>query len=194
MCLICGLIINLAFDKRFGAASAIEKRLDPSFTLVDQNGNAFTNGSIANKPRVILFGYTECADVCPTTISALAGDISRLGGSTAGATFVFMTVDPEHDTPSRLKAYLEQFSPKVVGLTGEPMDVRNVLGAYGVYRNQRSDGLIDHSSFVLLIDADGILRDRIPESQLGRDAALSKLRRLVGAFGHDAIKEKKGAS
>jgi protein SCO1/2 len=126
-------------------------------------------------------------------LSALAGDISRLGVSAAGATFVFVTVDPEHDTPPRLKAYLAQFSPKLVGLTGEPWDVLDVLGAYGVYRNQHSDGLIDHSFVVLLIDADGILRDRIPESQLGTDAALSKLKQLVGVVGHDAIKEKQGA-
>lgn len=193
-CLIGGLIFNIAFDKRFRSAAAIGEHLDPAFTLVDQNDHPFTNAAFASKPRVILFGYTGCADICPTMLSALAGNISELGISAANATFVFMTVDPEHDTPPRLKTYLAQFSPKLVGLTGKPNDVLNTLGAYGVYRKRHAEGSIDHSAFALLIDARGRLRDRIKENRLGSSVTLSKLQRLIGSPGHGVIKENEGSS
>jgi protein SCO1/2 len=105
-----------------------------------------------------------------------------------------MTVDPEHDTPSRLKTYLEQFSLKLVGLTGKPKDVLNTLGAYGVYRKRHADGVIDHSTVALLIDAHGILRDRIKENQLGSSVTLSKLQRLIGSPGQGVTKENEGSS
>jgi protein SCO1/2 len=193
-CIIGGLIFNIAFDTRFGPAAAIGEHLDPAFTLIDQNNHPFTNAAFIGKPRVILFGYTGCADICPTMLSALAGNISELGISAANVTFVFMTVDPEHDTPSRLKTYLEQFSTKLVGLTGKPKDVFNILGAYGVYRKRHADGVIDHSAVALLIDAHGILRDRIKENQLGSSATLSKLQRLIGSPGQGVTKENEGSS
>jgi protein SCO1/2 len=105
--------------------------------------------------------------------------------------FVFITVDPRRDTPSRLKSYLGEFSSNLVGLTGKPKNVLDVLAAYGVYRNRRADGAIDHSAIALLIDARGILSGRIEENQLGSDVALSKLRRLIAMSGHGATKEKK---
>jgi protein SCO1/2 len=194
MCVIGGLIINVAFDTRFGPAAAIGEHLDPAFTLVDQHDHPFTNAAFASKPRVILFGYTGCADICPTMLSALADNISALRDSAANATFVFMTVDPEHDTPSRLKTYLAQFSLKLVGLTGKPKDMLNTLGAYGVYRKQHADGVIDHSAVALLVDAHGILRDRIKENQLGSSATLSKLQRLIGSLGQGVTKENEGSS
>lgn len=194
MCLIGGLLINVAFDKRFGSAAAIGEHLDPPFTLVDQNNHPFTNAAFANKPRVVFFGYTGCADICPTMLSALAGNISELGTSAANAMFVFMTVDPEHDTPSRLKPYLKQFSPTLVGLTGKPEEVLNTLRAYGVYRKRHDNGLIDHSAITLLIDAHGILRDRIKANQFGSTAALSKLQRLIGSPGHGVMKENERSS
>lgn len=103
-------------------------------------------------------------------------------------------VDPEHDTPSRLRTYLEQFSPKLVGLTEKPKDMLNILGAYGIYRKRHADGGIDHSAVALLIDAHGILHDRIKESELGSSTALSKLHRLIGGLGHGVMKENEGSS
>lgn len=193
-CLVFGLMINVAFDGRLNRASAVGERLAPVFTLVDQEGHAFTNAMFADKPRVILFGYTACANICPTMLSALALQIAQLGPSAADATFVFITVDPEHDTPSRLKSYIGAFSTKLVGLTGKLEDVSEVLDAYGVYRARRADGAIDHSAVALLIDAHGVLRDRIKENLLGSGAALSKLRRLIATSGYGAMKEDKRSS
>jgi protein SCO1/2 len=133
----------------------------------------------------LIFGYTSCPDICPTLLSELAENLAELGKKAGELNWVFITVDPKHDTPGRLKAYLAAFSPQIIGLTGSPHNVSLALNGYRVFRAARPhpDGTysIDHTSTVFLISAGGRLQDTIRESDLGTESALTKIKRLISS-------------
>ena len=179
------MVLRVALDPNLRAPPTIGSLLDPKFSLVDQNGSPFTNASFGRKPRLLLFGYTSCPDICPTSLSALAQNLAELGATAANVNFVFVTVDPEHDLPDRLKKYLAAFSPRFIGLTGSPAAVSTMLDKYHVFRARRSspDGhySIDHTSIVFLLSPDGHLKDTIKVDELGTREALTKIERLAAS-------------
>ncbi len=186
LALIVGaMVLRVAFDSDLAPPPSVGSLLDPEFSLVDQNGRTFTDASFEGKPRLLTFGYTSCPDICPTTLSALAENITELGKNAGKLQWIFITVDPKHDTPARLKAYLAAFSPRIVGLTGSPGRVSATLDKYRVFRasTPKPDGTysIDHTSTVFLISPDGHLRNTIKESELGTRAALTKIKRLISS-------------
>jgi cytochrome oxidase Cu insertion factor (SCO1/SenC/PrrC family) len=132
-----------------------------SFSLVDQNGQTVTSDSLKGKPTLIYFGYTYCPDVCPTSLLLMENAIDGLGPDAAKkVNLVFITVDPERDTPQLLKGYVENFGPTFIGLTGTPQQVADAARAYRVYYQKvpGKDGgpyLMDHSSIVYLLDRNG---------------------------------------
>ena len=129
------------------------------FRLVDQNGHVRTDKDFHGRWSLVYFGYTYCPDVCPTTL-ALIGNVERkLGPDAARVTPVFVSVDPERDTPAVLKTYLANFGPGFVGLTGKPSDIAKVAHSYRVYyaKHPLAGGTysVDHSSVIYLLDPDG---------------------------------------
>ena len=132
-----------------------------SFSLIDQNGHTVTSDSLKGKPTLIYFGYTYCPDVCPTSLLLMENAIDQLGpGTDKKVNLVFITVDPERDTPKLLKGYVENFGPTFIGLTGTPQQVADAARAYRVYYQKvpGKDGgpyLMDHSSIVYLLDRNG---------------------------------------
>lgn len=186
LALIVGaMVLRVAFDSDLAPPPAVGSLLNPKFSLIDQNGKTFTNASFEGKPRLLTFGYTSCPDICPTTLSALAENMTELGRDAGKLQWIFITVDPKHDTPARLKAYLAAFSPRIIGLTGSPGTVSATLDKYRVFRasSPKPDGTysIDHTSIVFLISADGRLQNTIKESELGTWAALTKIKRLISS-------------
>jgi len=186
LALIVGaMVLRVAFDSDLAPPPGVGSLLDPKFSLVDQNGKTFTNASFEGKPRLLTFGYTSCPDICPTTLSALAENITELGKNAGKLQWIFITVDPKNDTPARLKAYLAAFSPRLIGLTGSPGTVSAALDKYRVFRASKPqpEGTysIDHTSTVFLITADGRLQNTIKESELGTRAALTKIKRLISS-------------
>lgn len=183
--IIGAMVLRVAWDSNLAAPAKVGSVLDPQFSLIDQNGKPFTNASFDGKPRLLIFGYTSCPDVCPTVLSALAENVTELGKNAGKLEWIFVTVDPKRDTPARLKAYLAAFSPRIIGVTGNPHAVSTALDKYRVFRTSRRnpDGTysIDHTSTVLLISADGRLQDTIKESELGTRAALIKIKRLISS-------------
>ncbi len=179
------MVVRVASDPSLEAPPRIGALLDPQFSLIDQNGHPFTDAEFAGKPRVLLFGYTSCPDVCPTSLAALSENINELGAAAGKLDFVFVTVDPERDTPARLKSYLAAFSPRLIGLTGKSGALSNALDGYHVFRARRSgssgDYTIDHTSTALLISVDGRLQSTIKEDQLGTGEALTKIRHLLSS-------------
>jgi protein SCO1/2 len=130
------------------------------FALVDHTGAPRTDRDFRGKLLLIYFGFTYCADACPIDLHSIAGALDRLGPLAERVQPLFITVEPEKDTPDQLKSYVAQFHPRLIGLTGDPREVRKVLRAYKVYAAktapaQRDDPDIDHSSVVYLVDAAG---------------------------------------
>jgi protein SCO1/2 len=127
------------------------------FHLVDQSGAAVDEHSLRGKWSAVFFGYTYCPDVCPTTLAALGQAVADLGADAGRFQVVFITVDPDRDTPAALKAYLASptFPAGARGLTGSPRQIAAVARAYHVFYQkvpQGSSYSMDHSAVVYLMD------------------------------------------
>ena len=131
------------------------------FTLTDQTGKTVSDRDFRNRYMLIFFGYTYCPDVCPTTLSTVAGALDKLGPSFARKLVpIFITVDPERDTPAVMKTYVEAFGPAIQGLTGSPEDIAKVAKEFKVYAAKvKGDSpehyTVDHSAILYLMGPDG---------------------------------------
>lgn len=137
------------------------------FELTNQDGQPFRLIDQRGKPVLMFFGYTNCPDVCPTTLYEYKQIASNLGEVGDQVVFTFITVDPNRDTPEQLKTYVQGFNPAFVGLTGAEGDLKPVWDAYGVYREvQDSDSalgyLVDHTARIYVLDTEGQLRLTFP--------------------------------
>ncbi|HEY2481382.1 MAG TPA: SCO family protein [Caulobacteraceae bacterium] len=131
------------------------------FQLIADNGARVDQRILTGKWSAVYFGYSFCPDVCPTTLAALAQAIAQLGPKAKALQVVFITVDPERDTPAQLRAYLASpsFPKGAIGLTGSEAEIKAVAGAYHVYysRHQEASGpySVDHTSIIYLMDPTG---------------------------------------
>jgi protein SCO1 len=129
------------------------------FRLVDQNGAAFSDQDLKGKTFLVFFGFTHCPDVCPSTLFETSEIMRKLGSDADRTAVLFITVDPERDTPESMKDYLASFDPHIRGLTGDPAAVAAVAKAYRVYFKkvplEGGDYTMDHTAIVYLMDKDG---------------------------------------
>lgn len=161
--------------------------LDPpkevgDFTLTDQDGQPFRLSDLRGKVALLFFGYTNCPDVCPTTLSELKRVKALLGDEAEQVAFVFVSVDGSRDTPERLSAYVRAFDPQFIGLTGDDAALRPISRDFGVFYqrvNYESDVnyLVDHTASTFVVDQQGRLRLVFP---YGTDPAaiVTRLRAL----------------
>jgi protein SCO1/2 len=173
-----GVVIGLAatlgagwifFDQNYTYQGVL---IDPpapaaEFELTDQNGELFTLSKQNDKIVLIFFGYTNCPDVCPVTLSEYKRIKKGLGDQAEDVRFVFITVDPERDNTERLKTYMENFDPSFIGLTGDQESLEVVWEDYGVYQEKREGGsasgyLVDHTARIYTIDKNGNWRLNYP--------------------------------
>jgi protein SCO1 len=129
------------------------------FRLIDQNGKPISDDSLRGKPFLVFFGFTHCPDICPTTLFEVSEVMRSLGPDADRTAALFVTVDPERDTPDKLKDYLSSFDPHLRGVTGEPDAVAAVAKAYRVYYKKvptdKGDYTMDHTAIVYLMDKNG---------------------------------------
>ena len=129
------------------------------FHLVDQNGKAVSDTDMKGRPFLVFFGFTHCPDVCPTTLFEISEVLRKLGPDADRAGALFITVDPERDTPASMKDYLSNFDPHLRGLTGDAAAVNAAIKAYRVYAKKvpvdGGDYTMDHTAIVYLMDKDG---------------------------------------
>lgn len=132
------------------------------FTLVDQNGVRRHAADFAGKLMLVYFGYTYCPDACPTALQDMSQAIDLLGEKGAEVQPIFITVDPDRDTPAQMKLYAENFHPRLVALTGTADQIAAAARAYRVYyqkgkpsSGKTDDYLMDHTGFIYLMGRDG---------------------------------------
>lgn len=160
---------------------------DPSaiggpFTLVDTSGRTVTEQSLKGKPTAMFFGFTYCPEVCPTTLAEMTAALQALGKDADKLNVVFVTVDPERDTPEQMKLYLSSFDPRIQGFTGEPSAAWAAAKAYRIYFKkvplEGGSYTMDHSTAVYLLDKQarfvGVIRYGAPHAEV-----VDRLRRLV---------------
>lgn len=131
------------------------------FTLLDGNGKTVSAADFRGRYMLVYFGFTHCPDICPTTLLIMKNALDKLGDKKKSVVPVFISLDPERDTPKAVKRYISNFGDTLVGLTGTPAQVRTAADAYRVYYNKvEQEGsvagyLVDHSSFIYLMDPKG---------------------------------------
>jgi len=130
-----------------------------SFALTDQDGHTRTDKDFRGRWVLLYFGYSYCPDVCPTTLAVMADALGQMGEQGGKIVPVFVSVDPERDTPAVLKTYLAAFGPRFVGLTGKPDAIARLARAYGVYYRKHplagGNYSVDHTSAIYLLDPEG---------------------------------------
>ena len=137
------------------------------FVLVDQSGRTVTQAVLKGKWSAVFFGFTYCPDVCPTTMGVLGQAQGLLGPKAKDFQVVFISVDPERDTPAKLKAYLdnESFPKGTIGLTGSKEQVATAAKAYRVFFEKSgsgSDSLVNHSTATYLMNPRGQFAKVLP--------------------------------
>jgi protein SCO1/2 len=136
-------------------------RAAPDFSLQSSEGGALTLRSYRGKVVILGFGFSSCPDVCPTTLATLAQARRKLGSAAADVQIVYVTVDPERDSPQRMKEYLHAFDPTFIGGSGPADQLAAVRKDYGILAEKKVKGssyLVAHSSYTYLIDRRGRLR------------------------------------
>ncbi len=137
----------------------------PEFKLVDQHGNSFTGDRFKGRWSFVFFGYTNCPDVCPTTLSVLVQMEKQLQQfkDLEKPAYVFISIDPDRDTPEHLAQYMTYFHQDFLGVTGSLEQLQQMTKPLGIFyeknnRENESDYSMSHSSAILLIDTEGRLR------------------------------------
>lgn len=152
------------------------------FTLTGTDGKPFASSRLNGKPAAIFFGFTHCPDVCPTTLARLARLRRQLGQGDDALSIIFVSVDPERDTPAEVANYMSLYDTPIIGLTGTPAQIEQVKKQFGVYsRKVEQPGgsySVDHTASVILLDKDGqFVATLSPEE--GDQVALDKLKRIT---------------
>ena len=156
---LCFGVILLVTSRLSGPVAQQVAAIGGPFKLVDQNGQAVTDQDFKGRPFLVFFGFTRCPDICPTTLFDVSEIMRALGKDADRVRALFITVDPDRDTPNVLKDYLSSFDLRLSGLTGDADAVAAVAKAYRVYFKKvpldQGGYTMDHTAIVYLMDKDG---------------------------------------
>ncbi|GAB6052403.1 SCO family protein [Magnetospira thiophila] len=171
-----GVSINLA--QQTGAIGG-------PFSLTTHDGRQVTEKDFLGKPFMVYFGYTFCPDVCPTSLSAIGDALEMVGDKAKDLPVLFISVDPERDTPEALADYVDYFSPNIIGLTGTAEQIQQAARAYKAYfAKVREEGkgedfyLMDHSAFTYFMDETGTMAALFPHGMAPEEMA-QRLEKLL---------------
>jgi len=153
------------------------------FALIDHTGKLRTDEDFRGKLLLIYFGYSYCPDVCPTDLQQIGLALEQLGAASEAVQPLFITLDPDRDTPQQLADYVPMFHPRLVGLSGDAAAIADAARAYRVYYarvpTKDADYTIDHSGFIYLMDRDGKYVGFFPPGTSG-DQMADAIRPLLG--------------
>jgi protein SCO1/2 len=156
-----GVFLGLAHrdSPRGAAGTLLASAIGGPFRLVDQDGKMVTDADLRGKWSLVYFGYTHCPDACPTALNDIAVALDELGPKRGAVRPVFITVDPERDTPDVLKAYVTAFDTPILALTGTPEEIAQAAKSYRVYYAKHpeagGDYSMDHTSVIYVMDPQG---------------------------------------
>ena len=150
---------------------SVYEREAPSFTLTGHDGSKVSLSNFKDKVVLLFFGYTNCPDICPITLSVMNNVIDKLGDKADNVQVLFVTVDPERDTVEKLKSYMPYYNESFIGLTGTLEEIDKVADDYNIFYSKEevdssSGYLMGHNSSVLLITPDGEIFLRYPQNSM----------------------------
>lgn len=157
--LLCFAVVLIVTDRGGAPIIAAPSTVGGPFALTDQNGKTITDRDLKGHPFLVFFGFTHCPEVCPTALADISDIFDKLGPDADKVNALFVTVDPERDTPQALKDYLSSFNPRLIGLGGDAAALADVAKAYRVYYKKvplkDGDYTMDHTAVVYLMDKNG---------------------------------------
>lgn len=158
-------------------------RIGGTFELTRTDGTRFSSAALAGKPYAMFFGFTHCPDICPTTLLEMTNHLKALGDKSENLNVVFVTVDPERDTPEQLKLYLSAFDTRIIGLSGTVDEIRDVAKSYRAFYEKvpskdGGDYTMNHTASVYLMDKSGTLVSTL-SFQEPEESRQKKLENLV---------------
>jgi protein SCO1/2 len=165
-----------------GTSSPTDAAVGGPFRLTAHDGRTVTEADFKGMPVLLFFGFTHCPDICPTTLADVSEVLERLGPDAGKVQALFVSVDPERDTPQVLASYIGAFHPRILGLSGDAAATAAIVRAYRVYARKvpLKDGgyTMDHTAVVYLLDKEGRF---VAPFDLKRpaDAAAAELRRYL---------------
>lgn len=179
-----GVLLALALREgpRGAAGTALASAIGGPFHLIDQNGKPVSDADLKGKWQLVFFGYTHCPDTCPTALNEISLALDQLGKKRQDVEVVFISVDPERDTPDVLKSYVQSFDAPIIALTGSPDAVKQAAKAYRVFyaKHPRPDGDydMDHSAVIYVMNPEGRFTATFtPDSTA--DAIAQRLQKLI---------------
>lgn len=179
--LAAAAIITFA-PARQGQSSTGTASVGGPFTLVAQDGTKLTDQDLRGAPFLVFFGFTHCPDICPTKLFEISEVLRAAGPKGEKLRALFVTVDPERDTPETMKSYLGSFDPRIVGLSGDRPAIDAMIKAYRAYSRkvplQGDDYTMDHTALVYLMGKDGGFIGAFNVEQTPAQAAQEWLRHL----------------
>ena len=155
------LLIVLAVLGAVAQAQPPPANLGGPFELTDHNGKAFSSATLAGTPYAIFFGFTNCPDICPTTLLLMSNALAKLGADGDRLKVLFVTVDPERDRPDHLRSYLSSFDARIIGLTGSEEQIAATAKLWKAFYHQLPENkggyTVVHSAYVYLMDGENRL-------------------------------------
>ena len=146
-----------------------------NFSLVNQDGAAVSDKDFRGRVMMVFFGFTHCPDMCPTATMSFSKILELLGNKSSSVAAIFVSVDPERDTPEVLKEYLKNFDSRIIGLTGTQDQIKNITSVYKAYfaksEIEESSDSVDHSGFIYIMDKDGAYVQHFPYDSSVKDIA-----------------------
>lgn len=168
------LLAACAEEPKFKSTDITGVEYGTRLELTDQNGRVRRLEDFRGKAVVLFFGFTQCPDVCPTTLADVANSLKELGPDADRVQVLFVTVDPERDTPKLLAEYVSAFDARFLALRGDAAATQRVAKEFKIYYEKRKQGdgyTVDHSAQTYVIDPQGRLRLLVRQERLAQDLA-----------------------
>ena len=161
------LVLTFLFAEYLSRKNAPEKLSDiiNKVNLIDHNGQPFKSATLKNKPSLLFFGFTNCPEICPTTLADLSEITKKITLNDDSINIIFVTLDPKRDNKEHLKDYIEYFDGNIIGVTGNKIEIKEFADNWGVFyeavKTTNSNYTLNHTATVFMIDALGNFRGTI---------------------------------
>ena len=188
---LLGLGAFLAFTSDLRPGAGGRTGIGGPFALTGTDGRVVTDRAFRDRFMMVYFGYTHCPDVCPTTLMALGQMLEKLGPLAARIQPIFVSIDPERDTPAVVSEFISSFDPRIIGLTGSPREIAAVAKQYRVFYRKSpignsDDYFMEHSSYIYVIGPDGRYVTLLPHDQTeAPDLMAQRMREIITATATD---------
>ena len=180
------LIMTFLFAEYLSRKNAPEKlsEIIRKVNLIDHNGQAFKSTTLKNKPSLLFFGFTNCPEICPTTLADLSQITKEVTSNDDSINIIFVTLDPKRDNEEHLKDYIQYFDGNIIGVTGNKIEIKEFADNWGVFyetvKTKNSNYTLNHTATVFMIDALGNFRGTIAwgENESSIIQKINNLRKL----------------